>query len=229
MKGLILFRIIFILSYIFLSVIPTAASEETNFQARDEETQKRVATTKLKIKLINSELSNSSFNLKLFSRLSDPIQSEKEGYLVPSTKVVPVSDPNSWPDNTVDSYLVLLNRTGSVIAFEVSPISESGDWSNTYTHYFDEKGNTIAFKRYSGFFMGCPAGVSKETSIYYYDQKHQLIQKEYTLVDGDGKTINPKECEFMYRHDYKIYKSWNDLANDIGIFKALNAARKTGG
>ena len=108
LKGLILFRIIFILSYIFLSVIPTAASEETNFQARDEETQKRVATTKLKIKLINSELSNSSFNLKLFSRLSDPIQSEKEGYLVPSTKVVPVSDPNSWPDNTVDSYLVLL-------------------------------------------------------------------------------------------------------------------------
>jgi len=49
LKGLILFRIIFILSYIFLSIIPTIASEETIFQARDEVAQKRVAITKLKI------------------------------------------------------------------------------------------------------------------------------------------------------------------------------------
>ena len=76
LKGLILFRIIFILSYIFLSIIPTIASEETIFQARDEVAQKRVAITKLKIKLIDSELSNFSFNLKLFDRLSDPVQLE---------------------------------------------------------------------------------------------------------------------------------------------------------
>jgi competence protein ComGC len=121
MKGLTLLRIISILSYIFLSIIPTVASEETIIQARDEEAQKRVTITKLKIKKIDSESSYFSINLKLFARLYDPVQSEKEGYLVTSNKVVLVPDPDSWPDNTIDSYLVLLNGTGSVIAFEWSP------------------------------------------------------------------------------------------------------------
>jgi hypothetical protein len=76
--------------------------------------------------------------------------------------------------------------------------------------------------------MGYPAKISKETSVYYYDQKLQLIQKEYIIVDEDDKTIDPKECEFMYRHDYKIYTNWNDLANDIGILKTINNALKTG-
>jgi hypothetical protein len=77
--------------------------------------------------------------------------------------------------------------------------------------------------------MGCPAEVSKETSIYYYDEKHRLIQKEYAIVDGDGKTIDPEKCEFLYRHDYKIYRSLDELGNDIGILKALSSVLKKDG
>ena len=117
----------------------------------------------------------------------------------------------------------------SVLAFIDAPSSESGDWFNSYTHYFDKKGKTIGFNRYSGFSLGCPASNSHETSIYYFDEKGQLIQKEYTLVDENDKAIHPKECEFMYRHKYKIYKSWNKLANDIGIIKVINSVLKTGG
>jgi hypothetical protein len=204
-------------SYIF-------ASEESVFEARDEKSQKTVSLTKLKIKLYDSDLAKESPSLKLLAQVADPIKSKKEGYLVPSDKIVSVPDPNSWPDDTVNSYLVLFDEFGSVVAFEETPSSESGDWSNTYTYYFDKKGTTIAFKRYSGFFMGCPASVSKETSVYYYAEKHQLIQKEYTLVNEEGAPINPKKCDFMYRHEYKIYNNWNELANDIGILKVLKIA-----
>jgi hypothetical protein len=197
------------------------ASEESVFEAGSEKSQKAVSLTKLRIKLYDSDLGKESARLKLLARVADPIKSKKEGYLVPSAKIVNVPDPNSWPDDTVNSYLVLLDESASVVAFEDTPSSESGDWSNTYTHYFDTKGTTIAFKRYSGFFMGCPASVSKETSVYYYDEKHQLIQKEYTLVNEEGAPVNPKECDFMYRHKYKIYSNWNELANEIGILKVL--------
>ncbi|MHA1941639.1 MAG: hypothetical protein ACW97P_07930 [Candidatus Hodarchaeales archaeon] len=200
------------------------ASEESVFEARDEKSQKAVSLTKLKIKLYDSDLGKESPNLKLLAQVADPINSKKKGTLVPSYKIVFVPDPNSWPDDTVNSYLVLFDESGSVVAFEETPSSESGDWSNTYTYYFDKKGTTIAFKRYSGFFMGCPASVSKETSVYYYDEKHQLIQKEYTLINEEGAPINPKKCDFMYRHEYKIYNNWNELANDIGILKFLKIA-----
>ncbi len=200
------------------------ASEESFFKAGDEKSQKAVSLTKLRIKLYDSDLGKESPKLKLLARVADPIKSKKEGFLVPSDKIVSVPDPNSWPDDTVNSYLVLFDEFGSVVAFEDTPSSESGDWSNTYTYYFDKKGTTIAFKRYSGFFMGCPAGVSKETSVYYYDEKFQLIQKEYTLVNEEGTPINPKKCDFMYRYEYKIYNNWNELANDIGLLKVLKIA-----
>jgi hypothetical protein len=210
--------------FLFLVHSYILASEESVFEARDEKSQKAVSLTKLKIKLYDSDLGKESPSLKLFAQVADPIKSKKEGYLVPSDKIVSVPDPNSWPDDTVNSYLVLFDEFGSVVAFEETPSSESGDWSNTYTYYFDKKGTTIAFKRYSGFFMGCPASVSKETSVYYYAEKHQLIQKEYTLVNEEGAPINPKKCDFMYRHEYKIYNNWNELANDIGILKVLKIA-----
>jgi len=201
-------------SYIF-------ASEESFFEAGDEKSQKVVSFTKLRIKQYDSDLRKDSPRLKLFARIADPIKSKKEGYLVPSNKIVSVPDPNSWPDDTVNSYLVLFDESSSVVAFEDTPSSESGDWSNTYTYYFDKKGTTIAFKRYSGFFMGCPASVSKETSVYYYDEKHQLIHKEYTLVNEEGAPINQKECDFMYRHEYKIYYNWDELASDIDVLKVF--------
>lgn len=216
-QKIILSILFFALFFLFLSNSSNFASEETTIKASNEKLQKKVASIKLKIKAYDSDLNKISNRIKLFARVSDPIQSNKKGYLIPSDKIVSVSDPNSWPEDTVNSYIILLDESGFIATFEDVPSSESGDWSNSYTHYFDSKGNTLAFKRYSGFFMGCPADVSKETSIYYYGENYELVQKEYSLVDNDGVSINPKECEFMYRHEYKIYKNISDLTKDIGV------------
>jgi len=205
-----------------ISTLSAFASEETVLIATDSSTKAIVSDTKLKIKACDSALEKLSPRMKLFARVSDPVKSKEEGYYVPSDKIVLVSDKNSWPDDTVNSYAVLFDKDGFVIAFDDIPTSESGDWFNRYTHYFNKEGETIAFKRYSGFFMGCPSEGSNETSVYYYNGKHNLIQKEYTLVDGGGKEVDPKECDFMFRHEYKIYKNWKDLAQDIGILKVLN-------
>ena len=222
MKTSLIYRA-FLINLLFLCLVYSNifASEESSFEAGDEKYQRTVSLTKLRIKLYDSELVEESSKLKLFAKVADSEKSKEAGYLVPPDKIVFVPDRNSWPDYTVTSYLVLYDESGRIVAFEETPTSESGDWSNTYTHYFDQKGTTIAFKRYSGFFMGCPASVSKETSVYYYGKKHQLIQKEYTLVNEESVPINPKKCEFMYRHEYKIYDSWDELAKKIGILKAL--------
>jgi hypothetical protein len=51
---------------------------------------------------------------------------------------------------------------GLPVALVAVPVSESGDWHNQYTHYFNDRRCTVAFERYSGFFNGCPGGLGKE-------------------------------------------------------------------
>ncbi len=161
-------------------------------------------------------------HLILIAEMADSVKTDSAGHLIPSDILTRVPNPNSWSDYTTTSLLLAKNIDNIIISFSEVPISESGDWHNTYTHYFDENGNTIIFKRYSGFFNGCP-GLSKETSIYYFDQNGILLKKEYELINGEGRQISSKDCDvFMYRHDYSIFKNAKEIINYYKINGLLN-------
>lgn len=156
---------------------------------------------------VYEQISGNSGRLRLFAQLADKEKSEKAGYQVPSNKVVKVLNSNSWPENTVTSYVVLMRENGTIAAFQQAPIGASGDWFNTYTHYYDGEGNTLAFKRYSSFFNGCPSSPSNETSTYYY-QEHKLIAKDYSLKGENDKTLDQENANSCIGMATQFIKTW---------------------
>jgi hypothetical protein len=144
--------------------------------------------------------------------------------LMPDGHLVAVRDNSHWPDSTQTSYVILTDTQGRVMLVDESPTSRSGDWFNTYTHYFDSSGNTVAMERQSSFFTSCwdQAGDStvpiRETSLYYYDSSHRLVQKDYRLTTFDNTTTPPsKNCNTNYRYQYRISPSWKFLAAATGL------------
>lgn len=195
--------------------------------AQDAATVQHLKST---IAKLNQQLSRESSNMRLFAQLADKAKTEKEGHLIPSSKVVRVANAKSWPELTVTSFIVLLRDDGSVAAFHEVPVSESGDWDNGYTHYFDQAGNTIALVRTSSFFNACPDATDTpdsdtsflETSTYYY-RDNKLVAKDYSFVVRDGekeKAISPAKCEFSYRHPYTIHPNWPAAMKAAGLAQA---------
>ncbi len=171
----------------------------------------------------DSALSTFGSHLLLIAELADSTATDSAGHLIPSANVMRVEDPDSWPNYTTTSLVIYRDSHGNIKAIEEVPVSQSGDWYNTYTHYFDKDGRTIGFKRYSGFFIGCPASPAKETSVYLFDGSQNLIYKDYLLTDADGNKINPRDCEvFMYRYKYSIFASVNEFVSKTHIEKLVN-------
>lgn len=199
-----------------MSHFALASEEEKIIKPRTAQVVAAVEKIRATVTDANRQLAKPSPQLRFFAQMADHAKSEKEGYLVPSNRVVRVASSDSWPDETVTSYILLIREDNSVAAFMESPVSESGDWGNSYTHYFDAQGNTVAFERSSSFFIGCPSESATETSTYYY-QNSKLIAKDYTLKDNKEKAISPSKCEFMYRHDYVIRHNWLESKRAAGI------------
>ncbi len=131
--------------------------------------------------------------------------------------LVPVKDTLSWPAQLDASFSVLRDDSGRVRQLFESPFSESGDWDNEYTHYFDEQGRLIEFERYSGFFNGCPGGLAKETMKRFYSPSLRLLKQTYDLKDQNGAAIDSSSCEFMYRFPYAIFPTWSAAAKALGL------------
>ncbi len=186
-------------------------------------------------RVLGGDGKTSSPRIVLFARLADPAKTKKAGYLVGGDKVVKVRDAKSWPELTITSYIVVLRPNGAVAALQEVPVSESGDWNNGYTHYFDETGQTIAFERNSSFFNACDEltppldenSVTTETSTYYY-RNGKLIAKDYSfegVINKKTRPINSAKCTFHYRHPYKIYPQWEQVRKAVGI--TLDAQAKS--
>lgn len=206
---------------IFLAVSAALANSGEEQSIKPVSVQDAKLTTNLRamVSRLHEQLSKDSARLRLFAQLADNEKSEKAGYQVPSGTIVKVLNSKSWPENTVTSYIVLMRENGTIAAFQQVPVSESGDWFNTYTHYYDEKGNTIAFQRHSSFFNGCPDSPSNETSTYYY-QEHRLVSKDYSLKGNNNRTLDTVKCDFMYRHNYTIQQTWAESRRASGIGQA---------
>jgi len=113
-----------------------------------------------------------------------------------------------WPDEIEYTYNILRDTTGRIILVSQIPFSQSGDWFITYTHYFDEKGNTYAFRKQTNVFDSeVKGGVIYETLLRYYDVNFSILKKTYTLQDKGGKTIRNNGHVDIYQYKYETYKN----------------------
>ena len=129
----------------------------------------------------------------------------------PTDSIVAVSNARRWPPKTTSSYAVFTDSLHRVRVVVETPTSCSGDWTISYTHYFDDAGQTIAFTRYSGFFNGCDFGLARESTTYGYAHG-SLVFKDYLLTDGPGHPKRTSACAFMYRQPYSIFRTWTAYA-----------------
>lgn len=195
---------------------PAVSPEERVLIPRSKEDERLTEALRKMVERQDEQLKQRESHLALYAEVADRAETEKQGQLSPPYTTIKVIDPDSWPEETTTSYIALLRDDGIVSAFQEVPTSESGDWNNSYTHYFDEHGDTVAFRRMSNFFNGGCAEVVAETSTYYY-RAHELIAKHYDIVDGQGKKLDPGKCEFPYHHDYVIHPTLMALREAAGL------------
>jgi hypothetical protein len=138
-------------------------------------------------------------------------------YVQTPAGVSEVSDPDALPESMEAMYGVLPSDKGGVVAVFEVPVSGTEDWTAIYTHYFDTTGRTVAFRRVSRFFNGSCAEVLQERSTYFYDGAFQLLAKDYDIVDGDERAIDPRNCDFPYRQEYKIHRNWREFSSAVGL------------
>jgi hypothetical protein len=130
--------------------------------------------------------------------------------LIVLAKLTDIDEPiliknGNFPDNVETSYNILKDSLGNTLTVSEFPFSESGDWSITFTHYFDKDGKTFAFERQTNFFNSiCTDGVAYETRTEFYGSDFQLIDKTYKLVDKENRTLQKDSCQFPYDYEYKI-------------------------
>ena len=197
-------------------IIPSVGEGET-LLAETSSGKNMVKNIKLMISATEDTLNRSFENTVLIAAVGDSVFYASEGIPGKAGQYRRVKDPDSWPDRTLDAFVVGLNADGAVIGFMHVPTSPSGDWFNYYTHYFDSNGLTAGFYRHSAFFNGCSSGLASENSTYYFDSRGRLIAKDYNLIGKDDQPLDPDECEFLYRYEYPIYRTWEDLMEGLGI------------
>ena len=114
-----------------------------------------------------------------------------------------------WPEEVEVSYNVLRNAKGKIIMIMEIPFSQSGDWSITYTHYFDDAGNTYAYKKETNVFDDVKGGIIYGTEVNYYDSSFKPLARSKTLQDKFGTKVKDTGHINMYDSWYKhsIYKN----------------------
>jgi hypothetical protein len=196
--------------------LPRHEKEEVTLQAVDADQRQRVDSLAVRRQIVDSLIAMSNDRLKLFAQLGTAYET--------SDSIVPVLG-RRWPRNTDASFAVLVDSTGAVLAGVETPTSYSGDWHNSYTHYFDSFGRTVVFHRVSSFFNMCDifteddiiSRPAREHSVYYYSDDGRLIEKEYSLATLSDGPIDPSECGFMYRFNYTVHRTWEAFAWATGL------------
>ena len=112
-----------------------------------------------------------------------------------------------WPDDIEYTYNILKDTAGRIILISQIPYSESGDWFITYSHYFDERGKTFAFRKETNTFdSDIKGGVIFENLTKYYNTDFKIIKQIYTIQDKSGKAIKNNGHINMYQYKYTLFK-----------------------
>lgn len=133
----------------------------------------------------------------------------------PPVKVV---DIDKWADKKYESFINVIKKEGVKVAYIESPYSESGDWNNVYSYYYNLEGTLIAFRRSSNFYNSvCVDGALTEIRTDFYDKGDISFSVE-ELMDNEGNVvIDDSSCEFNYRFEVPMYYE----AKKIPFFSTL--------
>jgi hypothetical protein len=177
----------------------SALPEASTLRPASQAAQDHVAAARERIRSTSDAIRNGSVQIELYARARG------------TEHIVPVPDSTRWSLEMEVSYNLIRDLQGQVLAWIETPISQSGDWHNQVVHYFGSDGRTLAFRRSSSFFNGCPQP-AREYSLTFLGPLADVIAREYTLSDFDGAPLDESQCEFLYRFPYPVYRSWSELA-----------------
>ena len=124
-----------------------------------------------------------------------------------------------WPDDTEFIYTILKDERGKIMLITQSPYSQSGDWYLECKHYFNSNGKTFAFSKRETVFNDSVKGeVAMETFLRFYNDRFEVIEKDYRLTDGDDKLIKRNKNDFDFR-DFKeqVYSNVSDCLKAYNI------------
>jgi hypothetical protein len=153
------------------------------------------------VKIENGFKARNPFNFKVYIKT------------INSTQFIQLKDFSHFPDSVEETLNLYYDSSGKLKGFKDIPTSESGDYSNIITYYFNNDGNVIAYKTVSSFFgedCSLPGTTITEKNFIYYGNSFKILKKEYSLT-SDKKTIDSSKCIFNYRIDDKIYKSISEI------------------
>ncbi|MDX8341786.1 hypothetical protein SLH46_21485 [Draconibacterium sp. IB214405] len=121
-----------------------------------------------------------------------------------------ITGESNWDEDYLSIINIVIDR--DVLIFVESPYSESGDWNNKYTSYYDAKGNLKALIRKSSFFNGvCRDGVITEKEIYSLEA-NKLQREQYEIYDENMNSIlDTSECVFNYRFKFDFFGRYEDI------------------
>lgn len=196
--------------------------EDVVMPPQTDDDEKVTNTVRSTVERLNLDLIRRTDNVRLYASIDTGDRVQKFGDSVPVFKTVRVENPNSWPEETSTSYVILLNDAGNVVAFVMSYGSEDALYS--FTHYYDEAGSTIAFQRMLRFISAanadseggqCEAWMNETRTQYFLDRR--VIAKEYMLTGENDKRYSPGPCSFGYPIDHPILATWLESKNAAGI------------
>ena len=112
-------------------------------------------------------------------------------------------DLSDWNPEIVRTFWPLVDTLGRIRAVTESPVSESGDWVITFTHYFDSVGHTFAFERKTSFYNSiCTPDLAHEVRTQFFAPDGVQLDSAYHLSDAEGKSLQRSECQFPYDYPY---------------------------
>ena len=126
--------------------------------------------------------------------------------------LIKVTDGN-WPENIVSTYNILVKR-GRTLIISIYPYSESGDWSREHTYYFDSTEKLFAYNHKLNSFNNICAEITKQNTLFYYNQFSNVLSKEYTIRDKDGVNLKDKNCIFNYPYNHQPYMNLEEIKNE---------------
>lgn len=125
---------------------------------------------------------------------------------------IKVNNLEEWTSREYVSFINVIKKEGSIIAYIVSPYSESGDWYNVYSYYYGSDGKLIAFRSFSSFYNSiCVNDQLTEVSLSFY-QNGEVISRTNQVKDDDGNILkDTSNCVFNYRFEVPVYKKLEDI------------------
>lgn len=142
----------------------------------------------------------------------------KEGHVIRMTdKLVEESGMFS------KTYLIIKDTAGNIVRINESPYSESGDWSLSVSHYFDNNDKTFVVEKQFGMINSpCADGSAFEQKTAYYDSQMKLIGKNRSLTQGNKAIAD--SCIYPFYNDYLVSPTSAACLRQFGLDTVGRAA-----